>query len=98
MASLHKRKLKSGTGYRIAYRYNHKQYNEYLPAGTTLTRAKAILAEFNRRLIDDKLNVRPFASPLRERSPPITIEQFRNWFLANKKTAIRKRKGSIQGN
>lgn len=90
MASLHQRTRKHGISYRICYRYNGKQISEHLPIGTSLTRANLVLSEFNKRLHLDKLGAVPFESPLKERTSPLSLGAFKEWFLENKKTAIRR--------
>ena len=50
---------------------------------------RAVLAEFDKRLALHKLGT-PFVSPLKEHGAPITLSEYRDWFLDSKKTAIRK--------
>ncbi len=90
MASLHKIKRTRGMVYKIAYRLNGKNHSEYLPLGTTLPMAQAMLAEFNRRLASERIGQGRFISPLRDQVPTCTLIRFRDWFLSNKKTAIRR--------
>lgn len=70
MASLFKRRLRTGIGWRIDYRLDGKYRSEYLPVGTPLPTARTILAEFDRRLLDAKLNGTKFISPLKEGTTP----------------------------
>ena len=90
MASISKRRLKSGTGWRIDYRINGKFYSEYLPPGTSQTLARQVLTEFDQRLIQSRIKGIPFVSPLKEQADPVTVNDFRKWFFENKTLAIKK--------
>lgn len=89
MASLHLIKYKHGSGYIIRYRLDGKNHAEYLPQGTGRLQAQSKLAEFNKRLIDLKLEGKPFFSPLKSRDT-CSIVDFWEWFRENKKIAIRR--------
>ncbi|MBN2321824.1 MAG: tyrosine-type recombinase/integrase [Acidobacteria bacterium] len=92
MASLFKRRLKSGIAWRIDYRQGGRFISEYLPVGTTQTLAKKILSDFDQRLAESKLTGKQFISPLKEQLDPLTVGEFRQWILKNKTIAIRKGK------
>jgi hypothetical protein len=55
MSSLEKIPRSGGTAYRIRYHLNGRYYTEYLPLNTPVTNAKAVQAEFDRRLALHKL-------------------------------------------
>jgi len=54
MASLEKVPRSAGTAYRIRYHLNGRYYTEYLPLNTPVMNAKAVQAEFDRRLAQHK--------------------------------------------
>ena len=93
MASAHPIFLKNGIAWRIAYRLNGKQYNEYVRKGIPYRKhqkkhpreIQAIVAEFNRRLARHHSNLEEFTSPLKRQRSEITVVEFRDWFLENKK-------------
>ncbi len=69
MASLIKRKLLTGIGWRIDYRIDGQHRSEYLPVGTSSVIARQYLTKIEERLIDAKLRGIPFASPLKHDLP-----------------------------
>lgn len=96
MASLETLLRAHGKAYRIRYRLDGKACSEYLPINTPALNAKALLLEFDRRLALHKIG-QPFVSPLRDRGAPVSLREFKAWFLENKKTAIRRGRAVHKG-
>ena len=88
MASLHKRKIKSGTAYRIAYRFAGKQKTKKLKKGTTFVQAKETCRKYNELLSKG-------IDPRGETAEPITISEFTEWFLRSKVCSKRTRDAYI---
>ncbi len=85
MASLIKRKLLTGIGWRIDYRIDGQHRSEYLPPGTSQVIARQWQTKIEERLIESKLNGVPYASPLKHKdqikSESVSFPEFTDKYL-----------------
>jgi integrase/recombinase XerD len=87
MASIQKRKLKSGTAYIIRYYLNGRARRHYLPVGTTFKEAQVVRAQFAEKVAQHKAGIQLFENPLEPDRDSLTIRDFSEWIVNNKQGA-----------
>lgn len=93
MASLIEIKRQKGTKYVIRYRlelHSPKYDKIYLPFGFTREQAEYYKKEIEARIAKHRSGLATFQNPLSESRTGMSISDFREWFMNNKVTAIRR--------
>ncbi|OVE79242.1 hypothetical protein BVY01_03025 [bacterium I07] len=87
MASLQEIKRKTGIAYSIRHYLDGEPKSQNLPIGTTKKEASDWKIEFEARLARHKTGTQVFNNPLEKTITFHSINDFRRWFLENKKMA-----------